>query len=315
MSNTNEAIQALSNIFPGFSSKFPDSLKSELELLLSRSKYLIPHLKPDEESARSMICALLAFEKVERRVQDVMHGQIPNAQRVSLPPSRFKTLANHFRNTLFPNEILSEPLVKLNSPKKHRAPNSPKKKYIPIVEGVVTVSPSKTNNQPFPNSFEFSSLDNDTVSTKETNVKNKRVTKTSLVKGGNKASDPTKQQVVSLCVQLGIASNVTSAILKSYRIYNNLVKDKWGLLCGIIVIVVSKAQPAIIEGKTQHVYSKLIFLTKVDQLRLDEWIKWAASIINDQSWIKKVTNPNSKRIIFKKEYKKYSSGIGNMVCQ
>lgn len=65
------------------------------------------------------------------------------------------------------------------------------------------------------------------------------------------------------------------------------MKDKWGLLCGIIVIVVSKAQPAIIEGKTQHVYSKLIFLTKVDQLRLDEWIKWAASIINDQSWIKK----------------------------
>ncbi|VVT47476.1 uncharacterized protein SAPINGB_P001730 [Magnusiomyces paraingens] len=52
---------------------------------------------------------------------------------------------------------------------------------------------------------------------------------------------------------------------------------------------------------------------KMDQLRLDEWIKWAASIINDQSWIKKVTNPNSKRIIFKKEYKKYSSGIGNMI--
>ena len=51
----------------------------------------------------------------------------------------------------------------------------------------------------------------------------------------------------------------------------------------------------------------------MNQEKLDEWISWSSRIINDQSWVKRVTNPRSKEANYRNKTKKYSSGIGNMV--
>lgn len=239
-------------------------------------------------------------------------GHVPNTQRAPLPPFQFKSLTNVFRSALFPNEAFPEPVTsKAKSPRKQTRKTT---RNSVSIEGVHTVSPTKRNSQTYEPTVSFSTAEpfGQEVSSTMKGAKGKRAPRSTSLKG-SKSNDPTKQQIIALCTGMKVHNAVTPAILKSYRIYNNLVKDKWGLLCGIVVIVASKAQPRLIEGNSQAFYTRLKNMTNVDQDRLDEWIRWAASIINDQSWIKKVTDPNAKGITFKKEYKKYSSGIGNMV--
>lgn len=317
MSIASTTIQALMSLFPGFSGEFPEQLKIGADNLLLQSRYSLPLLRPDEEAARALICALLAFEKAEGMVQDSMLGQIPNTHKVPLNPTQFRNLVLVFRNSLFPYDSKDDPLISTSrSPKKSSKIGISPKKNISN-ENVLVVSPSKTISENL-----LASKTPLLCDTSQINIvggadlkekKGKKGTKASGSRTNLKLGDPKKDQIIQLCSSLNIENPVIFAILKSYRIYNNLVKDRWGLLCGIIVVITSKARPKLINRNKQAFYNKLKHLTSMSDERLDEWVGWAARIINDQSWVKKVTDSSSNYTDIKKVSKKYSSGIGNMV--
>lgn len=317
MSGLNAVSQSLGILFPDFSGQFPEALKKATELLILQSNNYIPHLKPDEEVARSIVCALLAFEKVEAKIQGSMNGQSPNISRVPLPPSKFQNLRALFRNKLLgvPNESIASIPSQSRSPRKPTGRNaSPKKQSSGVV---LTVSPSKSANMQYssilPTPQTNPDVDGYDDGDKSAPKRARRAVKPGVFKTGTRARDPTREQIIALCERLAVKKPVSLAILKGYRLYNELVKDKWGLLCGIIVVVIAKGQPNLIEKGIQAFYGTLKDLVSITDERLEEWIRWASSIINDQSWIRKVTDSSFKSSVIQKDAKKYSSGIGNMV--
>lgn len=315
MSNTPHTVTILGSLFPVFGKDFPVSLRSKTEELILQSTSKIPSLKSDE-IARSYICAYLAFEVLENQIIEYMEGQFPDTSKIPLPARRIKTLLPLFRNKLFGYSDHTVNDTKTSRSPRKQTPNpfSPKKN---ASENIIAVSPSKASsvnlqsNFPVPptkSEFELAD-DSNEIST----TRSKRGPRSTGFKTSSRAKDPTRDQITTLCNSLQVKKPVSLAILRGYKLYNKLVKDKWGLLCGVIVVVISKGQPQLIERGTQAFYGRLKHLVAISDERLEEWIRWAASIITDQSWIKKVADPNSKTPVVQKEYKKYSSGIGNMV--
>lgn len=319
MNNALHTVLVLDNLFPNFGKDYPLILKNKAEELVMQSTTKIPGLKA-EETARPYLCAYLAFEALENQISEYMDGRLPEVTKIPLPAKRTKILLPLFRNKLFGySDSTINGVRSKRSPRKQTQPNlSPKKNNL---EGVVTVSPSKPSNLNFPPLLPTPAKKLDSESSNEEDDEDdeasakpiKKRSRISGIKTSSRAKDPARDQIITLCESLQVKKPVCLAILRGYKLYSNLVKDKWGLLCGIIVVIISKGQPQLIERGTQAFYGRLKHLVSISDDRLEEWIRWAASIINDQSWIKKVTDPSSKTSVVQKEYRKYSSGIGNMV--
>lgn len=330
MSNST-AIPSLKALFPNYAYPFPAELIQATETLTAQSSVGLP-LNSTEEAARSMICGLLAFEKLEFKLQEVMPGQVPQIKKTPLPPQKFKELTNVFRQHLFPGEPALPSPSKRRSPRKQASAPidmSPRKRK--RMDDVMTVSPVKsTNSQSTSLYFQPQEMDPDSdmdepekkprgraARGSKTTVKKATATKGKLAKNRG----PGKSDIKEICSYIGVSPQVQDAIIKTYGLYHTLVNDRWGLLAGIIVIIVSKAEPRIIEvGGTYSFYRKLAdsansrgFGVVLDQQKIEDWIKWASHIVNDQTWIKKVTRPDVKPIDLVSTGTKYSSGIGNMV--
>lgn len=292
----NQVNDALTKLYPG-QTEFPSELRSLASSLNMKSNQLIQNLKPSEEPARFFICTLLAAEQLEV----AMNLPAPDIKQAPVAPRTFTKLLNVFRIALFPNAIQpSTPSKKTRSPRKQ--PTESPSRHSPAVTKRTTWDAIASQAD--------AELERETPQPSPTK-------KAKIVRGGPKSGDPRKSRVVEICQELGIGENPTDAIIRSYRMYNSLVKDRWGLLCGIIVVIASKSHPRLFDKGPQGFYTKLIRIshTSMNQAKLDEWISWSSRIISDQSWVKRVTNPRSKEANYRNKYKKYSSGVGNMVSR
>jgi hypothetical protein len=103
------------------------------------------------------------------------------------------------------------------------------------------------------------------------------------------------------------------AVAHGYRMYNNLVKDRWGLLCGLIYVITSRAQPELIGDDSRRVFEYKILQLVPEKITLEvveEWVLWAQRIVADQTWVRKISSSDAKAIAKKS---RTSSGIGNMI--
>lgn len=287
---------------------FPPEFQNEALGLVRQSQQSVIGLKPTEEPARAYICTMLAAERYEIS----LNLPQPDITKSTVPPRTFKKLVKLFRETLFPGSIqASSPMRRQKRTASTATAQKKSAQTTPTASAVV--SPLKQRGSMVQDLAEIANATEAALDisskTKITPVKRK------IVRGGPKSGDPRKSRVYELCREMGISDAATEAVIRSYKQYNNLVKDRWGLLCGIIVVITVKAHPRLIEIGTQGFYNKLIRIshTSMNQEKLDEWIAWSNRIINDQSWIKRVTDPRSGEAHYRNKSKRYSSGIGNMI--
>lgn len=300
----NQINTALSSLYPGHTG-FSNDLISLASSLNMKSQQLVQGLKPNEEPARIFICTLLAAEQLEV----TMNLPAPNTKKAPVPPRTLTKLINMFRVELFPNTIQPS-----TPSKRARKTGSNSRTASPIKAAALASQVGSPQNDGNYLMAIADATDRALGITSEPSTA-PPTPKRKIIRGGPKSGDPRKSRVIEICREMGIAENPTDSIIRSYKQYNSLVKDRWGLLCGIIVVIATKAHPRLVEMGTQGFYNKLIRIshTSMNQEKLDEWISWSSRIINDQSWVKRVTNPRSKEANYRIKTKKYSSGIGNMV--
>lgn len=346
----NQVSSALATLYPNHpEGTFPPDLYSLASSLNMKSNHLVQSLKPNEEPARLYICVLLAAEQLEA----TMNLPLPDTKKAPVAPRTFTKLVNLFRAALFPNSVqqqqqqqqLPATPTKKRGPRRRTPASSPVKvmspmKVSPVKNRLMASTPGVGTGEGEGGSMQgmdLMAIANATDASLGLTNENQQdqyddqqqpgdntgnngskagsPKKKKIVRGGPKSDDPRKSRVIEICQVLGIADNATDAIIRSYKQYNGLVKDRWGLLCGIIVVIASKAHPRLLETGTLGFYNKLVRMShhSMNLDKLEEWVAWSERIINDQSWVKQVTNPRSKEANYRNKMKKYSSGIGNMI--
>jgi origin recognition complex subunit 6 len=281
--NEKQMIQtALERVLPTIEGGIPQEVFNTTQDFCFESRNKISTLKSHEEVARHAVCAHLAVEKY----MTSLNLPIPSTRQAPVPAKVYNKLLNVFRKTLMPN---SESPLKTPS-KKRTQPD-------------LSVTPTRT---PTP-----SPMKRKIVSTNPSPAASPSPSKRQ--RGGPKSTDPKAEDIEVVCSRLKINTDALDAIAYGYKQYNNLVKDRWGLLCGLIYVITSKAQPQLVWNQKIPFTTKIIHSvpnTSADQL--EEWIPWAEKIVGDQSWVRQITAPEAKNMKSKKG-KKHSSGIGNMI--
>lgn len=284
---------SLELLYPSFH-QFPNDIYTETSGLIMQSKQLLGVLKPTEEVARVFICTLIATEKYEVS----LNLSAPDLKKSPVPPRVLTKLIQLFRDSLRPGSGIVG-----SSPKK-----SPRKRKI-----VESPRVSKPTNINVTSHQDIAKIAQSTETAIQVSTSPKK--KVKYTRGGPKSGDPKKSTVIQICTAMGIAPSSIEAIIKSYKQGCNLVKDRWGLLCGIIVVVARKSHPNLFDNGHKGFYNKLVRISHKSMTieKLEEWVEWSSQIVTDQSWIKRVTDPNSIDATYKVKNKKYSSGIGNMI--
>lgn len=135
-------------------------------------------------------------------------------------------------------------------------------------------------------------------------------------RGGPKTSDPMSQDIEHIAAALGLSDPCLEAIVKGYKTYHNLVRERWGLLLGLTYVVISRGHPQLIRsaGKARLLH-RLIMLAQGSSMttdKLQEWIVLTETIVGEQSWIQQLESEDWVRPE-KTKRKRLVSGIGNMV--
>lgn len=271
-----QVVNALELIIPQES--YPPELVGLANNLGLQSLQKVQGLKPEEESARYYVCSYLAVEKCI----DSLSLSQPDSKRAPVPPRVFTNLLSRFRHALFRD---GSPV---RIPSKNRIVVSRSNSISPVKQMVLgdkrdrDVSPSPS---PSP-------------------VKRRGIAKD---------SDPKSHDLENIGEALALSDVTTEAISHGYRLYNNLVKERWGLLCGLIYVITDKAQPELLEssGRVSFRDKLLQLVRQVTVEKLEEWISWTEKIVTDQTWVRKITVDSRLESVRAK--KKHASGIGNML--
>ncbi|ANB15932.1 Origin recognition complex subunit 6 [Sugiyamaella lignohabitans] len=297
---------ALEGLLPSVYPQFPKELISLSNSLLSQSKANVSSLKPDEEIARMTLCCHLAIE----RLTDSFNFPPPSTKKVPVPPKVYQNLLRLFRNAL-PRRGSASP-VKLSAPSTPTKRPSPlKRAHLPDREGSPTPQRKKLNLNEGTRSDEGEDL-NDVKS----NTQGKATPSPVKRRGLAKETDPTPNDLHRIADGLQISDHAKNAVAFGYKKYNNLVKDRWGLLCGLFYVVCSRAHPELLVNQRRlenNIMSYAGDYSRMNDDKMAEWIIWADKIVADQSWIRDITVSIKRRPIGDSLRRKHSSGIGNMI--
>lgn len=262
---------------------YPPELVDLASSLSLQSLQKVTSLKPEEESARYYICSYLAVEKCK----STFALPEPSSKQAPVPPRVFSNLLARFRSALLSG-----------SP----APKTPTKTR--TFSRSTTVTPSKSSTKSTSRSNQKRSFSR-SPSPSPSPVKRRGIAKD---------TDPKDHDLERICDALSLNDDSTQAISRGYRLYNNLVKERWGLLCGLVYVITNKSQPELITAFTKDTFSeKLIQLARhMNMEKLEEWINWTEMIVTDQTWIRRIT-VEERSLATKSTSRKHASGIGNML--
>jgi hypothetical protein len=261
MSSQKVIRSALETVLPTVDD-FPKELTQLTSNLYLQSKQKITGLKPDEETARMVVCAHMAVEKLINKGNKKL--PMPSSRQAPLSARAYAKLLGIFRSELLPDfqsPVKTPKRVSILRTPTKASPQTPLTTYITEAEPA-TVTPSSSIKR----------------------------------RGLPKSTDPKSEDIRTMCMALGLSDEAQNAVDYGYRTYNGVVKERWGLLCGLIYV---------------------IFETKVVQLahssmnidKMLEWIKWSERIVGDQSWVRKLISPKHRP----RQKRKPASGVGNMV--
>lgn len=300
-------------------SEVPKDLVELANSLIAQSQVKIKALKPDEQTARSIICSQLAVESKGTTAPNTKALPIP------LPPRTYSNLLNVFRTALLDGSspASSSPAVNRRATAKRARTSDTSDSRADTAAPASSRRGRKRTTTIKQEGSEESDVDAEPelerTGSPSPSPKNKKPRKTAprqttsepgVVKrrGLAKATDPQPQHIIAVCEALVMTEPAAQALAHAYSFYNNLVKDRWGLLAGLAFTIAKK---------TQESFSAKLARTKIlrsvpgiNSEQLEEWVNWAGRIVVDQTWIRRITIPSERRA---KGKARYSSGVGNMI--
>lgn len=277
MSSQKVIRSALETVLPTVDD-FPKELTQLTSNLYLQSKQKITGLKPDEETARMVVCAHMAVEKLINKGNKEL--PMPSSRQAPLSARAYAKLLGIFRSELLPDfqsPVKTPKRVSILRTPTKASPQTPLTAYITEAEPA-TVTPSSSIKR----------------------------------RGLPKSTDPKSEDIRTMCMALGLRDEAQNAVDYGYRTYNGVVKERWGLLCGLIYVIASRAQPDFVAAKSRNSFETKVVQLAHSSMNIDkmlEWIKWSERIVGDQSWVRKLISPKHRP----RQKRKPASGVGNMV--
>ena len=272
---------------------YPHEIISYANSLYTTSKITLP-LSADEETSRYHLSCFVVIEsfKSEYNLPDPFRNKIPiNTNK------KLNLLLNSFRNT-FNSMIESTPRSNRTVDIQMNTPPSSGKYLKSTPSHIDSIRALKYNKIDQVKKSLFKDLKNSindgiTMSPPQTPKNKNRIskdTKLSPYKSRTKIVITTPI-LVTFCNKFYIPEHLTSNILRTFKLYQHVVMNSWGLLVGLVGITYLQLNR---QELSKHLggKSRLINLLHISQqgglsnFEVKEYIREVARLISTQSWIK-----------------------------
>lgn len=274
----------------------PLQLMSKAESLYFQSTTLLP-LKPNQEPARIHLSCVTAKEMLSS-----MPIPTPDISRPPIPPTQYKKLLNQFRAALLPNNtVIEEP----KTPRRKRTARMKPSNFSELELGVdfddddnyvdnhLTGAEFKDQTSEDENyELQFSTPRKRAPITARFGSPSPRKSLTRSPRKG--VPPPNKALIETLGLQMGIQKVTIDAVIHAYNVYIGMVKDSWGLLYGLFIVIVERVEPRL-GTSNENSISKVFRTNSLPQdIDTHEWRSWCERIIAGQTWICQIAQNSEK---------------------
>ncbi|KAG5362587.1 hypothetical protein CJU89_1714 [Yarrowia sp. B02] len=312
-----EAVKLIGNV------PIPREVTTLASTLMGKAQ-TIP-MKPNEAPARMALCTHVAIEKllIELKLPSPKQSQPP------VPPRTYEKLLQLFRE-----ELLGAP----------QGPSTPRKRKSPMKNP--DLAPQRTPKTPRTarqvqkdiqesGRSDANVIGEDLVNSEvigeedgllpETPSKKKKSPTKSPRKTGPKQDDPQPEDIEFIAKELRFPKHALAGVLRGFDFYWALVKDRWGLLFGLLMTIAFHIQHRSFtdtEATREAFKQRALQLTRRSSMpedRVQEWITWTETILKDQMWVKILEQKSGiapgviQRQLDRQTSKSSFSGIGNMI--
>lgn len=314
---------AIRDIIPTTPEPYPSEIISYANSLYVSSKLTFP-LSGDEEAGRYHLCCFVTIEYF----QNMYNLPDPFQNKIPIPRRKAAALLQRFR-TLFSTMIASTPMAKrivdiaaLPTPSTGSSTQtdaSSKLNFSPSTQSYIDkVRASKYNTldsvkKSLRNALmdEENSTTNDVLQTppstpRKTPRKAKRIENATPVKLSPYKSRTrvviTTPILVSFCNKFYIPEHITQHILQTFKLYQHVVTNSWGLLVGLVGISYLQLNKKEVKQRI-GLRSRLIeTLHRIQQgglsdIEVKRYIREVARMISKSKWIKEAHYADEEAII------------------
>lgn len=293
---------ALRDIVPTYNETLPKEVINYANYLYTSSKMTLP-LTPNEEIGRYH---LSCFVTIEHFVKDYNLPE-PFQDKIPIPHKRQNILINQFRN-LFNTVLTSTPRANrinnqnyLETPKTESSITKATESYADKIKLGIQMRVKRSLQDQLlnaSNTNESTSLLDNSLTPPSTPQKK------ALKKTPKQASPATKTRtvqrtrtivttpiLVTFCNKFYIPEHITKHILKTFKLYRNIVNNSWGLLVGLVGI-------SYLQLNKMEINKRLVLRSKmIDRLHqlqqgglsntdVKTYLKEVTKLISNQKWIK-----------------------------
>lgn len=282
----------------------PPKLAGLINSYYLQSSTSIP-LKPNQEPARAHLCSVLAVEQLGEK----LNLPLPDTRNPPIQPNQYTKLLQQFRSVLCPS------VAAASLP---RTPSKPKRSARARAVSDLRVEMDEyegEDDDEFSDQYELSDsesprkrppLSSANVTPRKSPRKSRSATpnRSSPVKAAQspasqvnlfsgspskkKVSPPMPDLIDAIGVRMSLDRKTIDAVKFAHGKYLDLVKDVWGLVYGLFVVIAERAEPKVgIEHERRLVKSMGELAPRVEVDR-EEWINWVNKIVTGQSWIMEI---------------------------
>jgi origin recognition complex subunit 6 len=293
---------AIRDIIPIHPEPYPREIINYANSLYTNTKYSL-HLQPSEEPGRYHLCCFVVVEHYQQQYS----LPDPSISKIPLPNKRVHALLLQFREN-FLKMLQSTPRTKrtvdlqLPTPSSTSTSSSLKLSYTSQSESYIDKirQDKQINIDTAKRSLAAqlaSEVDLSVISPPTTPRKLKSPLKTSSPLSPYKSRKKTvitTPLLVSFCNKFYIPQHITAHILRSFKLYQHVVTNSWGLLVGLVGIAYLQLNKHHMRSKLDVKQTLINTLHKLQQGALSisdvkNYILEVTRLISSQKWIKEAT--------------------------
>lgn len=287
----------------------PPKLVGLINSYYLQSSTSIP-LKPNQEPARAHLCSVLAVEQLGEK----LNLPLPDTRNPPIQPNQYTKLLQQFRSVLCPSAAAASLPSTPSKPKRSARARAVSDLRVEMDEY------EGEDDDEFSDQYELSDSESPrkrppsssaNVTPRKSPRKSRSATpnRSSPVKAAQspasqvnlfsnspskaspskkKVSPPTPDLIDAIGVRMSLDRKTIDAVKFAHGKYLDLVKDVWGLVYGLFVVIAERAEPKVgIEHERRLVKSMGELAPRVEVDR-EEWINWVNKIVTGQSWIMEI---------------------------
>lgn len=258
----------------------PALLEEANSLYLSSRSSLI--LKPNQELARTHICCVLAGEKVPSPPADI--------SRPPIPPAQYQKLLKQFRSALIPPSTPKRAKRKTRADvSKYIEPEEENTRYDDDDEFELKNDDLNLELNEEEADFQLDEEEEEFLTPRKVPPASNRYGSPSPRKPSTRSArgvQPKIANVEELAEEIGLEEGTQLTVVHAFTLYEDLVKEKWGLVYGLLVVITDRTEPC--QGTKNEWRINRVF-DKVCPIIIDkpEWRSWCERIVRNQSWLSK----------------------------